>query len=298
MTHASPPAAPRLSADALLRLEREQVTDAQLNRYADLVYRRTGIRLSPQKKMLLTNRLRRRLRETGIDCFDKYFDLLTRLQADNPEWDAFLQEITTHETYLFRDEPHWNWFRQVFLPQIAAAGQRRERPKTLRIWSAACSTGDEATTIACCIAACLPSADTWKVRIVGTDIGIDAVAEAKRATFSERAMKLVPDDYRKRFFTELTTERRWKAKPQLTDMQSFRRHNLLDAPGEEPFDLIFLKNVLIYFDGPSKQSVMKHIRAALKPNGMLVAGAAEGVGEFVKGLERLDTWLFRNPPTV
>ncbi len=90
----------------------EQVTDVQLARYADLIYQRTGIRVSPQKKTLLSNRLRRRLRETGIKDFEDYYKHLENLRPADPEWDAFLQEITTHETYLFRDEAQWDWFSQ------------------------------------------------------------------------------------------------------------------------------------------------------------------------------------------
>ena len=107
-----------------------EATDKQLALYAELIYRRTGIRVVPQKKTLLSNRVRRRLRETGIEGFDEYYERLTRLPADDPEWDEFLQEITTHETYLFRDENQWKWFRETYLPQCAAeaqSGSRRAR---------------------------------------------------------------------------------------------------------------------------------------------------------------------------
>jgi len=275
--------------------DREQINDAQLARYADLIYRRTGIRLSPQKKMLLTNRLRRRLRDAKVANFDDYFDLLMRLKADHAEWDAFLQEITTHETYLFRDEIHWNWFRAKFLPEIITEARQGKRPNRLRIWSAASSTGDEAATIATCIAAGLPNGATWKVQIVGTDIGIGAVEQARKAAFGERAMKLVPEDLARRFFTKDPQASLWRAKPVLTDMMRFRQHNLLDRLDEEDFDLVVLKNVLIYFDGASKQTVMNHVREKIRPGGVLLAGAAEGVSDMVRGLERLESWLFRKP---
>ena len=99
----------------------EQVSDAQLSRYAELIYARTGIRVSPQKKLLLSNRLRRRLRSTGIKTFEEYYEHLKKLPPRDPEWDAFVQEITTHETYLFRDETQWEWFRNEYLPGLAAS---------------------------------------------------------------------------------------------------------------------------------------------------------------------------------
>ena len=152
-----------------------QVTDAQLADYAKLVYQRTGISLSPKKKMLLSNRLRRRLKATGIDSFSIYFKHLQELPGDDPEWDAFLQEITTHETYLFRDMSHWEWLCRTYLPEVAEAARKGSRQKNLRIWSAACSTGDEVYTIAACIADKLPGFADWKIDILGTDIGVGAL---------------------------------------------------------------------------------------------------------------------------
>lgn len=272
-----------------------QVTDEQLRRYADLIYRRTGIRISPQKKTLLSNRLRRRLRETGIKGYDEYFQYLTSLKPDDPEWDGFLQEITTHETYLFRDEAQWNWFRKQFLPEMEARAKKTGR-RQLRIWSAACSTGDEAMTIATCIAASLPNFQRWNIRILGTDIGIGAVEQAKTAVFNERAMRLVPEELRKRYFTQVPNASVWKAKPVLTSMASFRQHNLLDPlVNEGPFDIVFLKNVLIYFDTESKKRVIGNVTKVIREGGYLVAGAAEGISDLVRSFQRLQPWLYRVP---
>ena len=176
------------------------VTDAQLANYAKLILKVTGIRVSPQKKMLLSNRIRRRLKATGIESFGVYYKRLCSLSVDDPEWDKFLQEITTHETYLFRDDNHWSWFRDTYLPEISSEAIQGRRKKELRIWSAACSTGDEAFTIASCIADRLLNSSNWKIEILGTDIGIDAVQKAEEAVFGERAMRLVPENYRRRFF--------------------------------------------------------------------------------------------------
>ncbi len=272
-----------------------QVTDSELNEFAHLIYSRTGIRVSPQKKTLLSNRLRRRLRETGITTFSQYYQHLRKVKDGDPEWDAFLQEITTHETYLFRDESQWDWFRKTFLPEFAA----RPKPKTgkpnLRIWSAACSTGDEPITIASCVAGTIPNLTQWSVEIVGTDIGIGALEQARSAVFGERSMRLAPEDYRRRFFTKAAHANIWQAKPILTGMIHYKQHNLLHPLRERPFDLVILKNVLIYFDGPSKQTVMNNICSAIKPGGLLLAGAAEGILDYVKGFKRIMPWLYLKP---
>ena len=255
---------------------------------------RTGIRVSPQKKALLSNRLRRRLRSTGIEGFDAYYQHLKSLPPQDPEWDAFLQEITTHETYLFRDQAQWDWLRNVYLPGHlplvgAASAQSNGGRACLRIWSAACSTGDEAFTAACCVAACMPrfcaighhvpplgTSGMVGVQILGTDIGDGAVEQARTAVFGERAMGLVPDAYRKSYFTKAKNGEVWQARPVLTRMVAFRQHNLLEPLREKPFDLVFLKNVLIYFDRDSKKQVMANVQPMIRPGGMLVAGAAEG----------------------
>lgn len=273
----------------------EQVSDEQLARYANLIYQRTGIKISPQKKTLLSNRLRRRLRNTGIKDFEQYYEHLCRLSPNDAEWDAFLQEITTHETYLFRDEAQWHWFRKVFLPDFAARVRAHNRPKRLRVWSAACSTGDEAMTIATCIAASLPNLSSWDVQIVGTDIGVGAVEQARSGVFSERAMRLVPADLRDRFFQIARDAQIWQAKPVIASMAAFRQHNLMEPLREKPFDITFLKNVLIYFDTASKLKVLENVKAMIPPGGLLVAGAAEGVSDLLKDFVRIQPWLYKRP---
>jgi chemotaxis protein methyltransferase CheR len=270
-----------------------EVTDKELSLYAELIYDRTGIRISPQKKTLLSNRLRRRLRETGAEGFAQYYDHLRRLRPNHPEWDAFLQEITTHETFLFRDQGQWDWFRSEFLPAIVSEARAGRCARQLRIWSAACSTGDEAITIACCIADCLPNPAEWQIRILGTDIGVRAVEQASRGLFGARAMRLVPDPYKKRFFRAAGDL--WQACPVLTRMATFRQHNLLDRLTDGPFDVVFLKNVLIYFAPESKRRVMENIRTVICPGGVLVAGPAENIGDVVKDFVRLRPWLYQQP---
>ncbi len=265
-----------------------QVTDDQMRRYAKMIYDVAGIEISPAKKQLLSNRIRRRLKETGIADFEAYFNFLKKLPTTHAEWDGFLQEVTTHETYLFRDESNWNWLRNTYLPEL-----QKEARGTLRVWSAACSTGDEAYTIATCIADGLRNPAAWRVQILGTDIGVGAVQEANEAKFNQRAMRLVPDDLKRRYFTQVGGASLWEPNTKLRAMTKFRQHNLLDRLKEAPFNLVFLKNVLIYFNTDSKKRVMKNIEQAMKPGSYLVAGAAEGISELMDGFDRLHPWLYR-----
>lgn len=269
----------------------EQVTGAQLTRYARLIYDKTGIRVSPQKRMLLSNRLRRRMRQTGIEDFDAYYRYLTGLQDRHPEWNEFFQEITTHETYFFRDENQWDWFTNIFLEEHIHAAASVKRPRRLRIWSAACSTGDEAYTIACCAAATLPSELLSKVDILGSDIAAGEIRRAEKPAYGQRAMRLVPEDYLHLFHKD--DEGDWVPKPILRQMVRFCAHNLMARLGERPFDLVFLKNVLIYFDKSSKKRVLDNVCPLVRPGGLLVVGAAEGVASMISGFKRIEPWLFQ-----
>ena len=150
-------------------------------------------------------------------------------------------------------------------------------------------------TIACCIAACLPDPLLWRIQILGTDIGVAGLSRAKKATFGQRAMQHVPEEYCRRFFL--------KAKDSPSSRRAARsdRHDQLSpaqldgAARRTPFDLVPLKNVLIYFDAASKTTVLHHVRRALVPGGLLLAGAAEGVSNMLSDFERLEAWLFRKP---
>jgi chemotaxis protein methyltransferase CheR len=271
------------------------VTPKQLESYAKLIYEKIGVTISPQKTTLLSNRLRRRLRATGLATYDEYYKLLKNAAASDPEWEAFLQEVTTHETYLFRDQIHWDWLRDKFVPEIVAEQKAGKRQAKLRVWSAACSTGDEATTIACCLADRLPAMPAWQVEILGTDVGAGAVAQAQQAAFSERAMRLVPKTYRQRFFDKGTDGACASLKAPYRKMLQFKTHNLLEPLAEQPFDLVVLKNVLIYFDAASKKRVLAQIKRVLRPGGYLITGAAEGVSDLVGEFETTSGWLHRWP---
>ena len=280
-----------LSVQQHMDLAVQQLSDRQLDKFAKLIYDAVGVQITPQKRAMLSNRLRRRLKDNDLSCFDAYYEKLVRLSKTDAEWDQFLQAVTTHETFLFRDQAQWDWFQNEFLTErfrdSTAASQRR-----LRIWSAASSTGDEAFTIATCIGGKLPSLGSWKIEIVGTDIGIEAVRSAQAATFGERAMRLVPENLRKRFFTADAGTEQWTANATLKAMTRFERHNLLSPYRADPFDVVFLKNVMIYFDTPTKAQVLRNVTGAMRKGSLLVTGASEAVSSLLTGFRRVKPWLF------
>jgi chemotaxis protein methyltransferase CheR len=273
----------------------DQATDVQLARFAKLIYDRSGIRVAPQKKTMLSNRLRRRLKARAMHDFDEYLHLLNGLPANHPEWDAFLQEVSTHESYLFRDESHWKWLQTIYLPELVAQARQRKRPRSFRAWSAACSTGDEAFTIAACVASRIADSAAWKIEIVGTDIGVGAIRQAERGEFSGRAMRLVPEDARRRYFVASPDKTMWRAKPALSRSIRFQQHNLLEPFKDRPFDLIVIKNVLIYFDAVAKKRALANVVPLLAPGGSLVTTAAEGISGAIADLVKVKSWLYSRP---
>ena len=242
---------------------------------------------------MISNRLRKRLLATGLDCYDKYLQHVKTLKAADPEWNAFLDAITTHETYLFRDQNQWDWFSDTYLPMIQSEADAGRRSRRLRIWSAACSTGDEPFTFACCLAARIRQPEKWSVEIVGTDIGLSTLEQAKSGRFNERSMQKVPDNWQRRFFEQVDND--WLAKPVLSDMIRFKQHNLIEPFSGFSFDLICIKNVLIYFDQKSKIPVMANLFQQLAKGGYLMIGPAEGVSTLVDEYEKVLPWLYRKP---
>lgn len=273
---------------------------AQLQRFVSLVYETTGMRFTEKKKTLVTSRLKSRMKANSLTNYDEYLDLLEciRKKKGHPEWSAFLEAITTHETYFYRHERQWKWFRETFIPELevqAAAGTREYK---VRIWSAACSRGDEAYTAACCLDSTLDDPKRWNVEIVGTDIGADTVESAQNPLYNERSVRNVPTSVKRELFKEVQ-KGFWAPNDRLRKWVSFRTHNLLDVLRENAkFDLIFLNNVMIYFDAESKQKVVTNLLKSLARNGYLVVGPAEGVTRYVTDRERVNSFLYRNAPAL
>lgn len=262
-----------------------------------LVYDRTGIHLPESKLSLLSNRLRRRLRELGLDSFRAYYELLCDAGRCDDELPCFLSAVTTNETYFFRNKGLWTFFRTTWIPGIV---QRKNEgnSRSIRIWSAACSTGEEAYTSAICLLEELPHFETWQIRILGTDISRRVLDGARTAEYPEYAVSR----------TSKTTIRRWferdgamyVLKPEVRKIVRFQFHNLRDPFTDEKFDLILLRNVLMYFDEVMKLRVLANVADALAPGGHLFVGDVDPIrstpalSEAV-ALERCDLNLYRKP---
>jgi chemotaxis protein methyltransferase CheR len=272
--------------------ELKQLNRQQFDQFCDLIYRTTGIHIATNKLSLLSNRIRRRL-QAGQD-FDAYYRHLTSPQGRG-EIEHFIDAITTNETFFFRTEAHFEWLRTTFLSEIVASERRGERPRSLSIWSAGCATGAEPYSIAICLLENLYRLRDWTISIVGTDISEEVLGEAREGLFRPRAVEAITERQFRRYFEGPGEDGRWRVRRAVRDLVRFERHNLMTSLNAAPFDCVFIRNVLIYFDRDSKRTVVGNLVQALSPGGYLVVGPSEGIYNMLEPLERLAPFLYRKP---
>lgn len=238
---------------------------------SEFVHRKAAIVLEPGKEYLVESRLRPLATELGMASID---DLVGRLRATN---DAeigrrVIDAMTTNETSFFRDIHPWETLRTQVLPELIAA---RATTRTLRIWCAAASTGQEPYTVALTMANHFPELQSWNLQFLATDINESVLTRAKNGRYSQLEMNRgMPAALLVKYFNRIGLE--WELKPEVRRMVTFQQLNLLDRwPVFGQLDLVFIRNVLIYFDTPTKRSLFSRIRQVLRPDGYLVLGGAE-----------------------
>jgi len=279
-----------------------RLTPEQFARFGEFIYRTTGIRMQDGKIMLLSNRIRRRLKHHRLDSFDDYYDLLvTRRPAG--ELEHFIDAVTTNETHFFRTESHFEWFGGALLDDLLARAAAGRHDRSLRVWSAACSSGEEVYSAAICLAEAAERLAGWQISLLGTDISEAMLGVARRATYTARSLELVSPERRRRHFVAgpATAEagddggETWTVREPLRRWCEFRRHNLLEPFHGPRQDVIFIRNVMIYFDRESKPRAVRHLVEALAPGGYLVVGPADGLYDLLDGLEKRSIFLYQKP---
>lgn len=265
---------------------RLEMNQSQFNALSKIIYDRSGIHFPDAKKYILESRLSHRLGELELDNFDQYIALLSMGPYQQDEFQEMFNRITINETSFFRNDAQLDVFEKRVLPELLEA---RARSKRLRIWSAACSTGDEPFTLAILIHRTLGvRLSDWKVEILGTDISeraLNVAAEGKYTSYSIRTTpKLVLD----RYFT--SDGRNYQLKPEIRQMVSFEKHNLKDrlaAKRHGTWDVIFCRNVLIYFDDAMKKQVVQMFSEQLADDGTLFIGHSERIKDISDRFEQV-----------
>jgi len=271
----------------LLELSIEEFTAFQ-----EFIYKTSGIHVSERKRILLSNRIRTRLKECDIDDFGAYFKFLTSIKGQR-EQKHFLNVVTTHESFFFRTNKHFDWFRNHFISDIVINAGKNTHAKQIRVWSAACSTGEEAYSLAICLADQKLKLRDWKTNILATDISEQALSTAREGIYNERDIDAVNEKQRRRYFSPVHESQLWKTKPVLKELIEFKQHNLMQPIKPRQFDCIFICNVLIYFDKLSKQIVVNNLIDSLAPGGYLVTGPSEGIYMMLGDLKKHSTFLYQ-----
>jgi chemotaxis protein methyltransferase CheR len=241
---------------------------------ASILHAASGISLSPSKTSLVYSRLAKRLRLLGLESFREYCKLISGSNGVD-ERQAMLAALTTNVTRFFREPHHFDYLRKL-MPDLSAKAKRGDR---VRLWSAGCSSGEEPYSIALTILAMLPNANDLDVKILATDIDPIILAKAKDGVYSREALEPVPSDLRK-YFGPVEGHRSYAPVPAVRDLVAFRELNLIGPwPMTQKFDVIFCRNVAIYFDEPTQDKLFGRYAEALNPDGRLYIGHSERVND-------------------
>lgn len=256
------------------------ITTEEFQKIADLIYKHAGIKLKDTKRQLVRSRLKKRLRKLEINNFSDYYQ---RVQSDQTgeELSYLLQAISTNVTSFFREEKHFDYMREVIIPELLEKYNTTSERTYLHFWSAACSTGQEPYTMAITLLENIPNPENYRIRILGTDISREALQSAKRGVYRMKDVEDVPQMIRDRYFNTVTVngERKVQVTEEVREMVTYGYLNLNgnDFPFSKKFDLIFCRNVTIYFDNPVVQKLINKFERHMKSDGYLFMGHSESL---------------------
>jgi chemotaxis protein methyltransferase CheR len=257
------------------------ITRDEFELFRALILKETGISLGDSKRALVVARMAKRLRDLGFNTYSEYYQLLSKNDPLREELPRMINCITTNKTSFFREPHHFDFLRQQLVPELqrrAAAGGQRQ----IRVWSAACSTGEEPYSIALTLREALGYGfPSWDVRILASDIDTEVLATAQEGMYPLESVASVPQQLQQRMF--LRGVGKWdgfvQVRPQVRSMVSFRHINFVDRdwPVHTRFDAIFCRNVLIYFERTGQKTLIDRLAAMLQPQGYLFAGHSENL---------------------
>ena len=268
------------------------MTDHELSEIRMLIEERTGIHFDESRERFLSTRVRDHMHERG---YTRVTELLRAVRKTNVEYDSLLERMLTQETSFFRYPAVYEAFEKRVLPEIHVS-KFWKNPRTLRVWSAGCSTGEEPYSIAITIADSLSFADAWNVEILATDVGKLALKTAEKGIYSGRSLSGVNEKQLAAHFTKV--ENKFHVKPRLKKMISFAPMNLAAPVYVGRMDLIFCMNVLIYFTEERRHSLVQRFYEALEPGGYLFLGHSESISKMPVKFQAIvlgDCILYRKP---
>jgi chemotaxis protein methyltransferase CheR len=257
-----------------------EMTEREFGLFQSLIYREAGIHLAPVKKALLVGRLSRRLRELGLNSFTQYFALVDE-GGDPAERVLMFDRVTTNETRFFREPAQFDWLQREALPRWRAEAERGLRARRVRAWSAGCSTGEEPYSVAMMLRHRLPASEGWQVEVLATDLSTRVLDAARAAVWPLHRAGEIPAPFLESCMLRGVREQkgRMRVAPETRALVQFARLNLERDPLPEPrsFDLVFCRNVLIYFSAESRGRAVNRLLDRVAPGGYLLLGHAESL---------------------
>jgi chemotaxis protein methyltransferase CheR len=275
------------------------LNEREFQLFRTLIHRRTGIWLRDGKQIMLASRLGRRLRHYGLSSFAEYYQLV-QAAGNEEEIGELINCVTTNKTSFFRELHHFDFLSQTVVPEILHASGRGQA-KTISLWSAACSTGEEPYSIAIALEEALRVQRTysgeWQIHVTASDIDTKVLETAQRGVYDASVLESVPLDLQKRYFLRGKDNMKGavKVKEMLTSHVEFLRINLMDAvwPIKGPFDAIFFRNALIYFQQETQDTFLRRMARLLRPRGYLFLGHSEHIPWLHDVLEPLNKTMYR-----
>ncbi|MEW6771587.1 MAG: protein-glutamate O-methyltransferase CheR [Bacillota bacterium] len=252
-----------------------QLSDEEFELIRSLVYQRFGINLGDHKRSLVIGRLQKVLLSGGFNSFKEYYQHVVQ-DISGRALLTLVDRISTNHTYFFREQEHFDFLKTVVLPEIAA-GIKGGQKKNLRFWCAGCASGEEPYSVAMVISDFFDdNLSGIDVGILATDISVSALEKAVQGVYPTEQLAGVPPLYRQRYFDPLG-KGNWAVKEELKRMVLFRRLNLMrsEYPFKGRFQVIFCRNVMIYFDNPTKKAVVERLYRYTEPGGYLFIGHSE-----------------------
>ncbi len=249
----------------------QHIDDRQFARWTRLLEGRAGLFIAPERKSFLASGLRARMRETGCGDLGEYYRLLSSPARQAREWPLLVDQLTVHETCFFRHAASMGLVEDVVLPGFP------DRKTVFKAWSVACSTGEEAYSLAMLIDRfCTDRGAGLRFGVTGTDISLPSLRQAKAASYIERRLKDIPEDLRQRYCTPVT-QSRFEVKKRLRERICFAQLNLCDVASSPmaDMDLVFCQNLLIYYDRERRLEIVNSLSDCLGPGGVLVLGPGE-----------------------
>jgi chemotaxis protein methyltransferase CheR len=257
------------------------MTENDFKMFRALIHDKTGIWLRDGKEVMLSSRLSRRLREHHMTRFADYYSYVSKVRDDHEEMRELINCVTTNKTAFFREGHHFEFLATKLLPELQRAAQAGA-PRTIRIWSAACSTGEEPYSIVISLLEALGAqASSWKIEVIASDIDTTVLSTAARGIYDDNGINTLDLALRRRYFLRGKGELlgQVKIKPEVASLVTFKQINLMDQtwPVEGTFDAIFFRNALIYFKQETQSLFLRKMVRILKPRKYLFLGHSEHV---------------------